>query len=134
MLRGCVAALSMTWIVGGCGADIDDAPLRALPAAGTVRVSSRDRIDVDVHAAEPIKLGKNTVVVKFPTRAGAELTAASALMPAHGHGSPAPVITREGDGYVVKDLVLYMSGRWELRLALRADAHEDEALVGVDVP
>ena len=90
---------------------------------------------MDLRPAEPIKLGKNSVIVRFPVNARAELASVSALMPAHGHGSPAPVIERAADGeYVVRDLVLYMSGRWELRLGLRVDGRNDEALVLVDVP
>ena len=66
--------------------------------------------------------------------AGVEVVTVSALMPAHGHGTKPPVIERVGDEVRVKELVLYMSGRWEVRLVLRASGHEDEALLTVDVP
>ncbi|MBX3209424.1 MAG: hypothetical protein KF764_30605 [Labilithrix sp.] len=123
-------------LVTACGdAARDEAALGALQDDGPVRVSSRQRVDVDVRSTAPIKLGKNTVLVTFPADPRAELTSASALMPAHGHGSPEPKIARGDDGgFVVRDLVLYMSGRWELRLTLRVDEHEDEAIVAVDVP
>ena len=119
-----------------CGdAASDEAALGTLQNDGPVRVSSRQRVDVDVRPTGPIKLGKNTVIVSFPANAHVELASASALMPAHGHGSPAPTIERADDGgFVIRDLVLYMSGRWELRLALRVDARDDEAIVAVDVP
>jgi hypothetical protein len=88
-----------------------------------------------VSTVAPIKLGKNELVVTFPSRAGSELVQASALMPAHGHGSRPPVIEPAPEGgYRVRDLILYMSGRWEVRLGLRIDGRDDEALVTVDVP
>ena len=82
----------------------------------------------------PIHLGKNTLRVTFPTR-DAELVPVSALMAAHGHGSPPTAIERDGETFVVRDLVLFMSGRWELHLAVRvAPDGDDEAVVALDVP
>lgn len=104
---------------------------------GTVRVQSRGSNTIEVSASQPIKLGRNDLMVTFPARhagAATELVQASALMPAHGHGSKPPTVERAGDGYSVTNLVLYMSGRWEVRFALRVDGHDDEALVTVDVP
>jgi hypothetical protein len=103
-------------------------------SAGTVRVQSRESVWVDVSTSAPIKLGRNDLVVTFPSTPGTELVQASALMPAHGHGSKPPVIERAAEGYRVSNLVLYMSGRWEVRFALRVDGRDDEALVTVDVP
>lgn len=118
-----------------CGSSAgDESELVTLRSDDTIRVSSREHVEVDVQAG-PIRLGKNTLVVSFPTRAGALLASASALMPAHGHGSSPPSVEMDDKGeFVVRDLVLYMSGRWELRLALRVDTREDEAIVGIDVP
>lgn len=122
-------------LLAACGSS-DDTSTPEL-REGTVRVQSRESTLVDVSATQPIKLGKNDLMVTFPSRAGAaspELVQASALMPAHGHGSKPPTVERAGEGYRVTDLVLYMSGRWEVRFALRVDGHDDEALVTVDVP
>ena len=128
-------ALALLLVTGACGGSSDDeAALGTLHGSDPVRIASRERVDVEVRPVEPIKLGKNTFVVSFPSRSGAELASVSALMPAHGHGSPAATIEPSAEGFVVRDLVLYMSGRWELRLGLRVDAHEDEAIVAVDVP
>ncbi len=127
-------ALAFLLVVSGCSSSADDeAALGTLEGAGPVRIASRERVPVELRPSAPIKLGKNTIVVSFPD-AAAELVSASALMPAHGHGSPAPAIEPSEDGFVVRDLVLYMSGRWELRLGLRGSAGEDEAIVAVDVP
>jgi hypothetical protein len=135
MLRRGAALLALVTSITACrSAKSDEPAIDVLRDDITIRVRSRDRIDVDLRPRQPITLGKNTITVGFPTRTGVELVSASALMPAHGHGSPAPVIARDGDVFTIEDLVLYMSGRWELTLALRADGHEDEAIVAVDVP
>lgn len=125
-------ALALCTLLAACsGSDDTSTPeLRE----GTVRVQSRDSNPVDVSATAPIKLGKNDLLVTFPARAATELVQASALMPSHGHGSKPPTVERDGEGYRVSNLVLYMSGRWEVRLALRADGRDDEAVVTVDVP
>lgn len=90
---------------------------------------------MEVTAAEPIKLGKNELAVAFSSAPDASLESVSALMPSHGHGSPAPVVEPTDRGYAVHDVVLYMSGRWELHFALKtAGGVGDEAVVAVDVP
>lgn len=129
-------ALAFLLITAGCGgSDGDEAALGTLAGTDPVRIASREGVGVEIRPAQRLELGKNTVTVTFPDDGAAELVAASALMPAHGHGSPPPKIERSTDGgFVVRDLVLYMSGRWELRLELRVQAREDEAIVAVDVP
>lgn len=121
-------------VFGGCGSSSEDAALETLSGDDGVQISSRERLTVDVRPAGAIRLGKNTFIVSFPASADAELASVAALMPAHGHGSPPPAIEHTADGFVVRDVVLYMSGRWELRLALRVGPQEDEAIVAVDVP
>lgn len=129
-------ALALLLVVGGCSStDGDEVALGTLAGTDAVRIASREGVGVEIRPLQPVELGKNTVTVSFPDDAGAELVAVSALMPAHGHGSPTPKIEPSTDGgFVVRDLVLYMSGRWELRLALRVHARDDEAIVAVDVP
>jgi outer membrane biogenesis lipoprotein LolB len=127
-----LSILAACALVAACSASADDATPEL--REGTVRVQSRESSPVDVSTTEPIKLGKNELVVTFPSRPGTELVQASALMPAHGHGSKPPTVERDGDAFRVSNLVLYMSGRWEVRFALRVDGQDDEALVTVDVP
>ncbi|MBS2012917.1 MAG: hypothetical protein JST00_08525 [Deltaproteobacteria bacterium] len=125
--------LAATVLAGsaGCGSSTDEASVPLL-TAGTVSVTSRAGTPLSISAVEPIKLGKNDLGVT--AGAGVELVTVSALMPAHGHGTRPPSVERTAEGYRVKELVLYMSGRWEVRLALRAGAVEDEALITIDVP
>lgn len=127
-----IPILALCTLLAACSAS-DDATTPEL-REGTVRVQSRDSTAVDITAIEPIKLGTNALMVAFPSRAGTELASASALMPAHGHGSKSPTIERSAEGYRVSNLVLFMSGRWEVRFVLRAGGHDDEALVTIDVP
>lgn len=125
-----VSALALGTAGVGCSNDSDEP---ATLTDGTVRIATEGQVALDVKSAAPIKLGKNTVFVTFPTQPGS-LSSASALMPAHGHGSPPATIEREGDAFVIRDIVLYMSGRWEIHLALKIDDRDDEAIVAVDVP
>jgi hypothetical protein len=128
-----VLVLALCSLLAACGASDGDGDTPEL-REGTVRVQSRESNAVDVSTSQPIKLGKNDLTVTFPSRPATELVNASALMPAHGHGSKPPTVERAGDAYRVSNLVLYMSGRWEVRFALRVDGQDDEALVTIDVP
>ena len=85
--------------------------------------------------SSPIQLGKNDLGVTLLTP-GAELVTVSALMPAHGHGTRPPIVERDAQTgkYSVRDLILYMSGRWEVRLEVSSGGTRDDALVVVDVP
>lgn len=126
--------LAMAACVVGCASS---APDDAVPVLGDapVEVSSRGGVAMEVSAVDPIKLGKNRLAVFFPTAEDATLESVSALMPAHGHGSPAPIVEPTDRGYAVRDVVLYMSGRWELHFSLKAHGGaDDEAVVAVDVP
>ena len=125
-MRSILLALALT--LAACGGG-DDAPMPEL-REGTVRV----QIAMDVTSPGPIKLGTNEVHVAFPSAPEAELVSASALMPAHGHGTRPTTVEKTADGYRVANLILYMSGRWELRLEVRAGGRADEAWVTVDVP
>jgi len=129
--RALVTGLVLAAAVPACsaGEDVAAPELRE----GSVRVTSRAQTLLDVSTAQPIKLGKNDLRVAI-TQPGVELTQASALMPSHGHGTRPPIIAPVQGGYEVRELVLYMSGRWELRLTLRHDGRDDEALLTIDVP
>ncbi len=128
-----IAAVVVALVVGTAACGSDDATTTPELRAGSVSVMSNSGSALIVSAVEPIKLGKNDLGVA--AGAGIEVVKASALMPAHGHSTNAPTIehTPQGD-YVVRQLVLYMSGRWEVRFALRRNGADDEALVTVDVP
>ncbi len=127
--------LAMAVCVVGCASSASDDAVPVLLGDAPVEVSSRGGVAMEVSAVDPIKLGKNRLAVFFPTAEGATLESVSALMPAHGHGSPAPIVEPTDRGYSVRDVVLYMSGRWELHFSLKVDGGaDDEAVVAVDVP
>lgn len=64
----------------------------------------------------------------------ATLTAASAVMPGHGHDTASPSIERDETTYRVSGLLLFMPGRWEVTLELDVDGASDHAVFSVDVP
>jgi hypothetical protein len=132
--RAAVVLMAAAMLPGCSASNTDEAAIPLLASNGTTRVRSRDDVELEIRSTAPIRVGKNTLNVRFPERS-ADLTAASAFMAAHGHGSPPPAIERDGDTFVVRDLVLFMAGRWELRLELRAaPGQKDEAVVAMDVP
>lgn len=125
------ALVAFVAFVPACGGSEED-PSTPTLSDGSVAVTSRAGSALTVSTAAPIKLGKNDLGITAGV--GVEVVNVSALMPAHGHGTKPPAVERTADGYRVKELVLYMSGRWEVRFALRAGGAEDEALITVDVP
>lgn len=77
--------------------------------------------------------GENAFLVRL-SDAGATLTAASAVMPGHGHDTASPSIERHDSEYRVTGLLLFMPGRWEVTLELDVAGTSDQAIFRVDVP
>lgn len=121
-------------LAAGCGASTDQASDRVVPgqtldvtsaaglARGTVRLDGASIVE-----------GKNTFLVDFDP-ATTEITAASTLMPVHGHGSAAPTLSREGSGYRIADVVFNMPGLWEVRLDLDVAGKTDRFVFTADAP
>ncbi len=63
----------------------------------------------------------------------AGVTQASAFMPAHGHGTSLPVVSVEGDGFRVSELMLFMPGRWDVTFELDVAGAHDQLEFTVDV-
>lgn len=75
--------------------------------------------------------GKNTFVLgPF----GGKVRDASGFMPAHGHGTKPPVLETLADGSQRVDLVLYMSGRWEVSFDLERSGSTETVRLDVQVP
>jgi hypothetical protein len=62
------------------------------------------------------------------------LTSATATMPAHGHSVTATSITQDGTVYRVNGLDLFMSGLWQVDLAVELGASSDHVEFSLDVP
>jgi hypothetical protein len=93
------------------------------------RASGQVRVDGDT-----LTEGRNAFLVEL-SPSGTVLTGASALMPAHGHGSPSPaVITQTATGYRVSDLIFSMPGLWDVFLDVDAAGQADRIEFSVDVP
>jgi hypothetical protein len=77
--------------------------------------------------------GENAFLVRLSDTEAA-LTAASAVMPGHGHDTASPSIELTDTEYRVTGLLLFMPGRWEVTLELEIGGTSDQAVFSVDVP
>jgi hypothetical protein len=62
------------------------------------------------------------------------LTSATATMPAHGHSVTASSIVQDGTAYRVNGLDLFMSGLWQVDLAVELGTSSDHIEFSLDVP
>ncbi len=62
------------------------------------------------------------------------LTSAIATMPAHGHSVTATGIEPDGASYRIGDLDLFMSGLWQVDLAVNLGTSTDHVEFSLDVP
>ncbi len=80
-------------------------------------VSDQGLVEADVQVVTPVQLGDNQLFVSLRPRAGggeASLVAVNASMAAHGHEAHAAALERTAIGYHVRELDLFMSGRWQV--------------------
>ncbi len=117
-------------VVMGCGVD-DTTPsdftggernVSAQPSGATVAIRTDEAAVVR---------GRNAFVL---APFGGRVRAASGFMPAHGHGTKAPAIEVLPDGSQKVDLVLYMSGRWEVSFELDRNGASELLRLDVQVP
>jgi hypothetical protein len=128
------AALAAAASLLGCSASAaDEAPVTVTSDSGALRVTVQ-------MSPEPVQRGIDSAQVTITDvgDGGAVdgLTVGiTPWMPAMDHGtSVTPTVTPLGGGvYQVTNLVLYMAGHWELRMAIGSDPM-DHATPAVDVP
>jgi hypothetical protein len=129
--------LALCGAAQGCVAEPSEPPANLARGQPVTVVSERGVAELTVELeGDGIVRGSNALRVDVVSRepgALAELLAASAFMPVHGHGSESTVTPFEM-GYRVDGLVLSMAGRWEIWLEVRAGAAGDRASLAVDVP
>jgi hypothetical protein len=82
---------------------------------------------------DAVARGENAFLVRL-SDTEATLTAASAVMPGHGHDTASPSIELTDTEYRVTGLLLFMPGRWEVTLELEVGGASDQAVFSVDVP
>lgn len=103
-------------------------------------VSDQGLLDVDVRVVSPVQRGDNELFVELRPHDGhdvgarASLVAVNATMAAHGHEARAETVEPQGESYHAFGLELFMSGRWQVELALELDGESDSASFPVDVP
>ena len=136
MRRGWPALLLMA----GCVAPPDDDPVTFAEEPVSIRSEDGRAVARVTLEGDVIVRGENDFRVELvPTSAGAsaELVGASAFMPAHGHGSGVDPKLESGGGegvFWVRDLVLFMPGRWDVRFDIEVGGAADDVVFPVDVP
>jgi hypothetical protein len=122
--------LSWAALVAGCGAS---------PSAPETLTQTSDggAVQARVHFEGGVQHGPNTLSIELsPLRSegsDATLESVSAAMPGHGHTAKATSV-REKDGAFEAAIDLFMTGRWQLELALDSSSGSDRVVMAVDVP
>lgn len=125
-------------LLAGCLGESAAAPGDVgLPA--TDLLSDSGRVLVDVSADGPIALGYNDLLLHAEPAEGEQIESVSvvgavALMTAHGHDAQPDAIELEGDAFRLRDLVLTMSGRWQITVDLDEDGASDTLRFSIEVP
>jgi hypothetical protein len=128
--------LSVTAAPGCVGEPPED--VRVLDGPEPLELESDEQLAV-AHVqleGDALVQGSNVVDVAFVPADGASavtLVDASAFMPAHGHGTNAPIVVDAGDGYRLEDLNLFMPGHWEITLDVRVGDADDSFLFAAEV-
>jgi hypothetical protein len=110
-----------------------------------VQRSDADLVNATVSlTATTLERGQNSFLIELqPTQDGGGadggsaaplLTSATATMPAHGHSVTASSIEQDGAAYRVEGLDLFMSGLWQVDLAVELGASSDHVEFSLDVP
>lgn len=100
-------------------------------------ISDAGLLEAHMSFAEPVERGDNELLVELlPTRGTGEprLLAVNAVMPAHAHETHAGNIEATDDGFRATKLNLFMTGRWQVELALQLGERSDSVSLPVDVP
>jgi hypothetical protein len=134
----CVALLG-----AGCGGATPDGEVEGFfpeaPYAEVVSDQHRLVIEVRTSPGQPPRRGYAAIqfLVRDEQRTPVDGLAihATPWMPAMGHGAPVdPTVSVEGDGkYVIKNVSMFMPGRWELHTTF-AGPVMDSAIPVFDVP
>lgn len=120
----------------GCVTKPDDSLVRFESEAITVESAGGLAFGTIELQNERIIQGENIFHVALePIDPGApaEVTAASAWMPAHGHGTSIPIVTALDAGFEVSELMLFMPGDWEVTFDVEIDGSTDQLDFAVDV-
>lgn len=106
---------------------------------GTITATSQGGlVQAHIEFEGAVRRGDNALLVDFvalaPAAATVKLVAIEALMPAHGHRASADRISLDAPPFRASGLNLFMTGRWQVELALRVDEAKDFVSFPVDVP
>ena len=110
------------------------------PAETTVSlVSERGLLDAEISVGTPVARGNNELFVQLRPHAKvadgpARLLAVNATMAAHAHEAHAEAIDETDSGFHVRELDLFMTGRWLVTLDLAFAGEPDSVSLPIDVP
>ena len=131
MLRvGLAFSTTFALLVAGCSSPEPAATKLSL-------VSDAGLVTAEVRFTAPVARGDNELVVQLQPRESEgepRLVAVDATMAAHAHVAHAERIEDEGDAFHVRELDLFMTGRWQVELTLTLQGTEDALSFPVDVP
>jgi hypothetical protein len=130
-----IAAASL---LGGCFGDAGPTVVDVGEHAVSVR-SESGQVTAEINSDGPLSEGSNDFLVRISPASGAsiggvEITAVSAIMPAHAHAADPPEVKGDGDAYRIHDLRLSMPGHWEITLKLLEEGAPDTLRFAVEVP
>lgn len=97
-----------------------------------VLATDSDLVTATIELGTPSKQGESVFLVSVDP-ATARLVAAEAWMPAHSHGTEPVEIVKDGDGYRVENVLLFMPGLWEISLDFELGAAHDSLSFEFDV-
>lgn len=132
--RSAFAAIVAALCLAACGSGDGESSHEVVPGQ-PLSVASTGGLAVGTIRVDGVQInrGQNAFLVGF-NPSTTEISSASTLMPAHGHGSVSPSFAREGDEYRISDVVFNMPGLWEVRLELAIDGKPDRLVFNADAP
>lgn len=112
----------------------------AKPREGLVQATEKGAFTLEMAVGgKKLKNGANALDIIVRDKAGKDIEGAQLTvtpwMPEMGHGVwEKPVVKERGGGkYHVENVIIIMSGRWDLRVTVRKGAQEDRAVFSFDV-
>ncbi len=129
MLRGLLVALAVLTSLG-CAQPPE-------PGGVPDQTSLHGLVEAALVFEGGLRRGDNTLRAELTPLQGSGvplLVSAEALMAGHGHHAQAEHIQAEADGFRATGLNLFMTGRWQVELAVELNDAVDSISFPVDVP
>jgi hypothetical protein len=141
-IRSAGLAVLALWLNACGGSAPPEAPLSFVDTPLEIVDTASGQLKVALRSSpQPPVKGENGVQVVVTDQTGAPVDGLALTMvpwmPAHGHGTSVQPVITPGDQvgvFVANPIFLYMTGQWELRIALDGGDRHDTATATVDIP